>query len=250
MFFFKVKRVRDYSTGQLNWVRENYVFQRNKIRKFSTHQVLRLRESCKYQQQTLNKVLENLPSLYLDNCRSGTCARSDSMMFNSKENLDNLACNIETYFKAKIDETTLAAVAASSLDDLGSEYHTPSELSRASPRMCRAVSYLEGVQVINYIEDERPFIPPPIFVTMGPRSIGLSKMRQQLSQNATTTSQRRIEEFGSTGSVASTGLPERPIFRGVSAENLAGGKNSGAHEVLGLLVSSISMTELPKETVL
>lgn len=64
-----MKRVRDYSTGQLNWVRENYVFQRNKIRKFSAHQVLRLREGYKYQQQTLNKVLENLPSFYFENCR-------------------------------------------------------------------------------------------------------------------------------------------------------------------------------------
>jgi hypothetical protein len=64
-----VKRVREYSTGQLNWVRENYVFQRNKIRKFSAHQVLRLREGYKYQQQTLNKVLENLPSFYFENCR-------------------------------------------------------------------------------------------------------------------------------------------------------------------------------------
>jgi hypothetical protein len=50
-------------------VRENYVFQRNKIRKFSAHQVLRFREGYKYQQQTLNKVLENLPSLYFENCR-------------------------------------------------------------------------------------------------------------------------------------------------------------------------------------
>jgi hypothetical protein len=67
--FPQLKRVRDYSTGQLNWVRENYVFQRNKIRKFSAHQVLRLREGYKYQQQTLNKVLENLPSFYFENCR-------------------------------------------------------------------------------------------------------------------------------------------------------------------------------------
>lgn len=67
-----MRRVRDYSTGQLNWVRENYVFQRNKIRKFSAHQVLRLREGYKYQQQTLNKVLENLPSFYFENCRGRT----------------------------------------------------------------------------------------------------------------------------------------------------------------------------------
>lgn len=54
----------------MNWVRENYVFQRNKIRKFSAHQVIRLREGYKYQQQTLNKVLENLPSFYFENCRA------------------------------------------------------------------------------------------------------------------------------------------------------------------------------------
>ncbi|XP_046394175.1 uncharacterized protein LOC124161948 [Ischnura elegans] len=70
-YYDQVKRVREYSTGQLNWVRENYVFQRNRIRKYSAHQVLRLRETCKYQQQTLNKLLENLPSLYLENCRTG-----------------------------------------------------------------------------------------------------------------------------------------------------------------------------------
>ena len=64
--------MREYSTGQLNWVRENYVFQRNKIRKFSAHQVLRIREGYKYQQQTLNKVLENLPSFYFENCRGKT----------------------------------------------------------------------------------------------------------------------------------------------------------------------------------
>jgi len=71
-YYDQVKKVRDYSTGQLSWVRENYVFQRNKIRKFSAHQVLRLREGYKYQQQTLNKVLENLPSFYFENCR-GRC---------------------------------------------------------------------------------------------------------------------------------------------------------------------------------
>lgn len=69
---FQLRRVRDYSNGQLNWVRENYVFQRNKIRKFSAHQVLRIREGYKYQQQTLNKVLENLPSFYFENCRGRT----------------------------------------------------------------------------------------------------------------------------------------------------------------------------------
>ncbi|XP_055295916.1 uncharacterized protein LOC129565272 isoform X2 [Sitodiplosis mosellana] len=86
----QLRRVRDYSTGQLNWVRENYVFQRNKIRKFSAHQVLRIREGYKYQQQTLNKVLENLPSFYFENCRGRT-----------DENIDE---DFEVYLKTKIVE--------------------------------------------------------------------------------------------------------------------------------------------------
>lgn len=80
-FSFQAKRARDYSTGQLNWVRENYVFQRNKIRKFSAHQVIRLREGYKYQQQTLNKVLENLPSFYFENCRGHTEEEINAGMF-------------------------------------------------------------------------------------------------------------------------------------------------------------------------
>ncbi|KAI8041930.1 uncharacterized protein LOC128263533 [Drosophila gunungcola] len=88
-YYDQVKKVRDYSTGQLSWVRENYVFQRNKIRKFSAHQVLRLREGYKYQQQTLNKVLENLPSFYFENCRGG-CE-------------EDLAEDIDCYFKGQMD---------------------------------------------------------------------------------------------------------------------------------------------------
>ncbi|XP_002064633.2 immunoglobulin domain and leucine-rich repeat-containing protein 2 [Drosophila willistoni] len=88
-YYDQVKKVRDYSTGQLSWVRENYVFQRNKIRKFSAHQVLRLREGYKYQQQTLNKVLENLPSFYFENCR-GRCE-------------EDIAEDIDCYFKSQLD---------------------------------------------------------------------------------------------------------------------------------------------------
>ncbi|XP_075152144.1 uncharacterized protein LOC142226136 [Haematobia irritans] len=88
-YYDQVKKVREYSTGQLNWVRENYVFQRNKIRKFSAHQVLRLREGYKYQQQTLNKVLENLPSFYFENCRG----RGEE---------DYAEGDIDIYFKSKM----------------------------------------------------------------------------------------------------------------------------------------------------
>lgn len=118
----QVKRVRDYSTNQLNWVRENYVFQRNKIRKFSAHQVLRLRESYKYQQQTLNKVLENLPNLYLDNCRSGTQTGA-------------FEADGEAYRKA--DD-----------DDVRSEYYTPVEVASPGPR----APLHQEVHIINYIE--------------------------------------------------------------------------------------------------
>lgn len=95
-YYDQVKRVRDYSNGQLNWVRENYVFQRNRIRKFSAHQVLRLRESYKYQQQTLNKLLENLPSLYVENCRTGSCARAESAYFDQQGIDDFMMGNEDT----------------------------------------------------------------------------------------------------------------------------------------------------------
>lgn len=102
-YYDQVKKVRDYSTGQLSWVRENYVFQRNKIRKFSAHQVLRLREGYKYQQQTLNKVLENLPSFYFENCR-GRCeediveGKNHSSEEGNKLSI-SLSSDIDCYFK-------------------------------------------------------------------------------------------------------------------------------------------------------
>lgn len=106
----QVKRVREYSTGQLNWVRENYVFQRNKIRKFSAHQVLRLREGYKYQQQTLNKVLENLPSFYFENCRG----RVDDV----DEAIDE---GFEVYLKSKIEK--LSQIETENLDCKSPDYH-------------------------------------------------------------------------------------------------------------------------------
>lgn len=128
----------------MNWVRENYVFQRNKIRKFSAHKVLQLRETYKYQQQTLNKVLENLPSLYFDNCRAGTCGRAESLVFDPKDSE-----SIDCYIKAKIEK--LAQISASTTDVTQSRmslYYTPSELSvvEKSPDLLGDIH-------INYIED-------------------------------------------------------------------------------------------------
>ncbi|CAH1393623.1 unnamed protein product [Nezara viridula] len=115
-YYEQVKRVKEYSNGQLSWVRENYVFQRNRIRKFSSHQVLRFRESYKYQQQTLNKLLENLPNLYLENCRNGSCSKSESSEGNQDE------ANYEVYIKTKAEEMN---------SECQSVYYTPSELSQS-----------------------------------------------------------------------------------------------------------------------
>lgn len=121
-YYDQVKKVRDYSTGQLSWVRENYVFQRNKIRKFSAHQVLRLREGYKYQQQTLNKVLENLPSFYFENCR-GRCE-------------EDIAEDIDCYFKGQMDfgnskelhiQKIKARLSANYSASKASLYYTPPE---------------------------------------------------------------------------------------------------------------------------
>ncbi|KAL0111597.1 hypothetical protein PUN28_013059 [Cardiocondyla obscurior] len=218
-YYDQVKRVRDYSTSQLNWVRENYVFQRNKIRKFSAHQVLRLRESYKYQQQTLAKVLENLPNLYFDNCRSGSCGRSDSMVFDpTKDDLNGM----DTYFKAKIDDL----VAGASLEDVNSEYYTPTELSSTSPH---GQNMIEGIH-INYIEENSP---PPHF---GPPTV-----------LPASTVLQCIDEYDSTLSVYNNYENGKPIFKG-NGVVLAKEFRSETPEIMGLLAPSNSLPDLPRET--
>ncbi|XP_068623187.1 leucine-rich repeat and immunoglobulin-like domain-containing nogo receptor-interacting protein 3 [Battus philenor] len=175
-YYDQVKRVREYSTSQLNWVRENYVFQRNKIRKFSAHQILRLRESYKYQQQTLNKVLENLPSLYFENCRSGSCGRSDSMAFDPDVEV------IDMYLKTKIEK--LSHLPNPILDDESkmSIYYTPTERS-VNSRRNSPITIPEGIH-INMIERGPPRlmakikplqpVPPPSLECPTPASTSKS----------------------------------------------------------------------------
>ncbi|KAG7160643.1 leucine-rich repeat neuronal protein 1-like [Homarus americanus] len=117
----QVNKVRDYSVSQMNRVRENYVFQRHRIRKFSAHQLLRLRETYKYQQKTLNKVLENLPDLYLQNCRTGGCQRSDSILFEDALN------GIDVYYKVDFFDT----------QSHNSDYFTPASTLTRSFRSSR-----------------------------------------------------------------------------------------------------------------
>lgn len=150
-----MKKVRDYSTNQLNWVRENYVFQRNKIRKFSTHKVLQLRETYKYQQQTLNKVLENLPSLYFENCRAGTCGRAESLVFDPSD-VESLDIYLKTKIEqlAKLDEIANTDLTQSRL----SLYYTPTERSMGSRILSPSESL--GEIYINHIEN-RPFLDGP-----------------------------------------------------------------------------------------
>lgn len=152
----QVKKVRDYSTTQLNWVRENYVFQRNKIRKFSAHKVVQLRETYKYQQQTLNKVLENLPSLYFENCRAGTCGRAESIVFDPND-----IEGIDMYIKTKIEKLTNLDRTDNldNFEDLSqsklSLYYTPTEwsLNTKSTPIGDAMAEEMGIY-INYIEDD------------------------------------------------------------------------------------------------
>lgn len=211
--------MRDYSTGQLNWVRENYVFQRNKIRKFSAHQVLRLREGYKYQQQTLNKVLENLPNLYLDNCRNG---KNGSVIFDPTD-LNSIA-EIDEYFKAKLSNMATFA----SIDDIPSAYYTPTEFSSASPQ---GPGFIDGIH-INYIEDG----PPLPFDT-------------QFNLPSTSSILHRIDEL--QADLGNGGIFDinTPIYRGASAEFLSQEKSkTTTTEVVGLLGPSTSMPDLPCET--
>jgi len=67
-----VNRVREYSNMQLAKLHENYIFQRQRLRKFSAQNYLKIRETGKYTQKTLNRVIENMPTLTeMTNCRGG-----------------------------------------------------------------------------------------------------------------------------------------------------------------------------------
>jgi len=68
-----INKMRDYSNGQLTRCHENYIFQRQRLRKFSAANYLKIRETGKYTQKTLNRVIEHMPTLYVDltSCRQG-----------------------------------------------------------------------------------------------------------------------------------------------------------------------------------
>ena len=74
-------RIRDYSTNQLQRLHENYIFQRQRLRKFNAQNYLKMRETRQYTRRTLQKVMENLPALYLDltTCRQRSMDRQPSI---------------------------------------------------------------------------------------------------------------------------------------------------------------------------
>ena len=71
-YWENVNRARDYSNQQLTKLHENYIFQRQRLRKFSVQNYVKIRETGKYTQKTLNRVIENMPTLTeMTNCRQG-----------------------------------------------------------------------------------------------------------------------------------------------------------------------------------
>ena len=78
-----MSRIRDYSTNQLHRVHENYIFQRQRLRKYNAQNYLKMRETRQYTRRTLQKVMENLPALYMDltTCRQGLGDRQPSIIW-------------------------------------------------------------------------------------------------------------------------------------------------------------------------
>ncbi|RZF37459.1 hypothetical protein LSTR_LSTR014665 [Laodelphax striatellus] len=89
-------------------------------------------------QQTLNKILENLPSLYLENCKSGSCGESVESNLDKKEDEEEEEQDIEkfdNYIKTKITNLTKPSRLDELLDEQ-SVYFTPSEQSMSPQTPC------------------------------------------------------------------------------------------------------------------
>jgi len=128
---------------------------------------------------------------------------------------------MDTYFKAKIDDLA----AGASLEDVNSEYYTPTELSSTSPH---GQNIMEGIH-INYIEENGP-LPPLRLPTVLPVSTILHCID------------------GSTLSVYNYENNDKPIFKGSNGTVLAKESRRETPEVLGLLAPSNSLPDLPRET--
>lgn len=179
---------------------------------------MRIREGYKYQQQTLNKVLENLPNLYFDNCRNGTCGKSDSTAFDPKD-LNTMA-EMEAYFKVKINNL---ATNSASMEDLNSEYYTPTEFSSASPH---TPGFIDGIH-INYIEDG-----PPLATSCIEPDVAIL---------------HRNDDFNSNSKITKGFDINLPVHKGISVQ-LFNREHHGNSDDYDLIGSSTSMPELAHET--
>ena len=54
----------------MNWVHQSYIQGRRRVQRYTAQQLVRLRETYKIQQKTLNKIVENLPDMRPDACRT------------------------------------------------------------------------------------------------------------------------------------------------------------------------------------
>lgn len=140
-------------------------------------------------------------------------------------NKDDLE-SMDTYFKAKLDDLA----AGPSLEDVNSEYYTPTELSSASPHN---QNMMDGIH-INYIEEDGPPAPPAELVSI----ISASTMLQS------------INEYDSMLSVCNNYEDNnKPIFKRPNNVNiLAKEPRKEIPEALGLLAPSNSLPDLPRET--
>lgn len=100
-YYEQMQRIRDYSSGQMDKVHENYIFQRQRLRKFSAQNYLKVRATGKYTQQTLNRVMDNIPPLYLDlsTCRQGMGNRQESVLFPQEFIIGQLEMDEDGYAK-------------------------------------------------------------------------------------------------------------------------------------------------------
>lgn len=144
----------------------------------------------------MNKVLENLPSLYFENCRAGTCGKAESLVFDSND-----IESIDMYIKTKIEKLTVIS------DDPNSDmtqsrlslYYTPTERSAGS----KNDDVLAGVH-INYYSDKPAVAPFPTLETPS-----TSKMSDPNLKVALSSDDLRAHENGILAEIqASASLPE------------------------------------------
>lgn len=144
------------------------------------------------------------------------------MVFDPK---DDGSIHVDGFFKGKLHDLASGA----SLDDVNSEYYTPTELSSTSPH---GANIMDGIH-INYIEESGP----PARLDFFPN--GMISPHQLILH--------RIEEDGSSSSVYKDADQSRPVFRGFSTDVIAQ-ERKATPESFGLLAPSTSMPDLPRET--